>query len=68
MIKFESKSAANSREQRNMHMEVRQAIGWGAAIRFKPHHMDPNVLLWYAAGVVIACIGWLFYIIFGALN
>ena len=53
MIEFENKSAGNSR---------------GAAIRFKPHHMDPNVLLWYAAGVVIVCIGWLFYIIFGALN
>jgi len=63
---IEALEYGNSREC--IHMGVRQAIGWGAATRFKPTYMEPDVLLWYAAGVVIGCIGWLFYIIFGALN
>jgi hypothetical protein len=51
-----------------MHMRVRQAMGWGTPIRFKAHLANPSVLLWYAAAVVIGCVGWLFYIIFGATN
>jgi hypothetical protein len=54
--------------QKGMHPLQSQREEWGSAARIRTHHAVSSALLWYAALVVIGCLGWLSYFIYEALN